>query len=401
MTQRQTSDTARGQAWLGNFDPKDRSDAAELLNHIRFARISEMRSALKDSLEDFLDRSNFDRPSLLLPVQAKEDLHVEGDDAKDDDLLVAFENFSLDQPISSTPGSEGWVGTLVRDVLKSAAGKKSALPPSTDLERVRQKKVGRIVLVTDYIGSGQQVQDFAKVLTRNRTIRSWRSGNILDLEVFSFAAPLATLDGLRAQGSPVDRVHTIEIAPAIANFGYSKRMRFTRLCKKYAAQRSNPLGYRGSGGLFASDASVPNNLPAILRQTKSRQKGESWTPFFEGRHASSVLASELEGCDSANIRHASPRERSVNGERVFKVLDVLSRRPLTVEEIALLTKQSVRSAETLISGLLSLGLVRDSGGACELTKAGTVEIESFQHQRRITTAGLHGSDGFYYPRALR
>jgi hypothetical protein len=168
MTATKPSETTRGQAWLGNFLVEDRPIAELLVDSLEFVRTSTMRPALRTRLEQLAESGEIEQPAVLAAAMSMEDLKLT-------DRPVAYtKGFeTLAVPIDATPGSEGFVGNLIRDLLRTGDG---WLPPSAVLDELRGKRCRSIVVVTDWAGSGTQLRHYALTLTRHPTVRSWRSG---------------------------------------------------------------------------------------------------------------------------------------------------------------------------------------------------------------------------------
>ncbi len=166
------SETTRGRAWLANFLVEDQPIAELLLDSLEFVRTSTIRPALRVRLEELAESGEIEQPAVLATALSIEDLKVRT--RRPVAYSEGFETLAV--LMDATPGSEGFVGNLIRDLLRSGNG---WLSPSTELGELRAQRCRSIVLVTDWVGSGTQLRDYALTLTRNRTIRSWRSGKLL------------------------------------------------------------------------------------------------------------------------------------------------------------------------------------------------------------------------------
>ena len=147
------------------------------------------------------------------------------------------------------------------------------------------------MLVTDYTGSGEQVDRFAATFTRNARVRSWRSfrGSDLLLLLTRPPAPLAWQSNRRRSVDDLF-VHTPATSFEHAPWTVEEREAIEALCQRHTPrrQRSQALGHGASAGLFFTHTSVPNNLPFILRRHT-----RGWVPFLEGRTLPADLAAEL------------------------------------------------------------------------------------------------------------
>ncbi|MGH3999215.1 MAG: hypothetical protein ACRDTJ_17360 [Pseudonocardiaceae bacterium] len=96
-----------------------------------------------------------DVTAALLPVLSEEDIKTPPGCYGPH---VAYKTFSPGDPIASTPGSEGAIGNLVRELTGEQAGREPSfwLHPGTDVDELYRIRCRLLVLVTDYAGSGTQ-----------------------------------------------------------------------------------------------------------------------------------------------------------------------------------------------------------------------------------------------------
>ena len=111
---------------------------------------------------------------------------------------VAYRDFHPGAPLSATPGSDGFVGAILRDFARVGRPPSDAtwIAPDATLDDLRSRRCRSITLVTDFVGSGNQALRLAQAIARNPTIRSWRSLHLVDIRVVAFAAHPDTLDYL-------------------------------------------------------------------------------------------------------------------------------------------------------------------------------------------------------------
>lgn len=401
------SDTASGQAWLDNFSQGDLAAATVLLDSIRFVDLDTLRNRLVGTLENLLAAGKVGEPSLLLPERSLTDLTSDPDVNRQN--AVAYENVHPGSDLSVTPGSEGFIGGLLRDF--AAAGERSStspwIAPDADIEHLRNRRCRTIVLVTDYSGSGSQLITLAETLIRNKTIRSWRSLKLIQIHVLAFAVSLPALKRLESS-KIIDAVHTVEPAPTFDTAGWTDEVHeaIVELCERESRAPHWSLGYRRSAGLFATARGAPNNLPAILWY-----RAADWNPLFPKRKVPPAVASELGGYapteplpelaarvgqmrvgQNERLEYMRPRSRELLGA-------LLSLREARKEPLALAADLHVSTehAEALLKTLKGFGFVAPDG---QVTHAGRYEIRAQKRALRRTTADLRGSDDPYYPHAL-
>lgn len=341
------SSTSRGRAWLSNFLPEDQPTARTLLDSVTFVRLGTIRRNLQAFLQTLLTDQKIIAPAMAVAALSIEDLPQ----PEPGRPHVAFSTFGLGDRISATPGSEGLIGNLIRDLLRAPADtNRPWLPPTSNLESLRQQRCRSIVIVTDYSGTGTQLWSYAKTLVRHPSIRSWRSGGLLRIHAVAFAATPASFEMPRRPRSPLDQLWAAETAPTFGDRPWTagERAAVERLCRLYAQRghRNEALGYKSSRGLFATEAGVPNNLPFVLRQ-----RGGNWSPFFDGRTVPAELAGELGDyapqLDSDQLIASTGQVRlarlppSRNTRRVsndlLMVLALLNRRARSAAEVSAIT----------------------------------------------------------------
>ncbi|MFI2294938.1 hypothetical protein [Isoptericola sp. NPDC019571] len=415
------SQTERGATWLSNFDTEDQDTARLLLDSLRVASSDEVRFGLADLLR----RKDVQRPAALIPIRGVDDVrqaleHRRASAAAGStstlgplpEHLVAFEDgFTPDLPISATPGSEGFVGTQVRDLvgMRPKDDGDWIAPEHASLEGLRSRRCRSLVFVTDYIGSGTQVYDYISAYLRNRTIRSWRSYHLIEIVIVSFAQANIASTTLE---SVSDECHFVEPAASIYTRGWDESdvEAVKALCLKYAKDRtSQALGYGGSGGLFLSTvSSAPNNLPWVLRRT-----GKNWHSFIEGRRIPAELTNELGGYqppdDLATLvrttgqarlaRALDLRHRASSREPLVVLAHCYSAPPQNAQEVAHRTHMEVPRVEAILKFLRASGFIDER---LRITPAGSGQLRSAKQIRRWAPARpLEEPTGTYYPQQLR
>lgn len=414
---RRPSETSWAQAWLENFaGEQERAAAALLVDSLHIVDTSTMTMGLRTTLSDLADRLN--GPTMLLPVLSQDELGASGSATSSPGRRrhVAWRTFAPGGPIPSTPGSEGLLGTVLRDLVGEDPTRPQPpwLHPATDLDTLRDARCRELVLVADYSGSGSQIITFAKSLVRNERIRSWRSFKWTRLVVVAYAMSLDAHRAIERSGLfALGDVHVVTPAASLADAQWSdsERAAVERLCLGYGDGRSDALGFGGSGGLFLTHDFVPNNLPWILR----RQRG-GWRPFFvgpKGRTLPPDLAAELgsyiapdrdlaalaEGTKQARLAKAleSGRIRSP-ADRLVVVLALLASRTLDVAALSHQLARGESEIEAMLAWLRAAGFV---DGDMKVTRDGRAELAHARRLDRVVTAGLSGTDAPYYPSALR
>ncbi|QEM45756.1 phosphoribosyltransferase-like protein [Mycolicibacterium grossiae] len=414
------SETRRGRAWLTNFAERDRSAAELLLDSLQVASPASIHHGLK-SLIDTVTPLLQDSVGVLIPVLSTEDIRMTGDTEGNTQpangmkvaRLVAYDSFDPGAPIAATPGSEAWVGNLIRDLTGSRPGDEPGqwLHPATNIDTLHARRCRSIVLITDYTASGEQVKKFAATFPRNARLRSWRSFGWLRIVVAAYSASATARSAIDAD-SNIDKmvVHSPAASFADAKWTVEKRDQVVALCLKYTPnrRRSQALGYGASGGLFFTHTTVPNNLPYILRRT-----GSGWSPFFEGRTVPPDLNEELGHYQApdrgmANIARAANQKRIAGAidsgrlrapaDKLVAALALMWNSPQTPETLAHRLAVPDGKIAEILAFLTGAGFIT---AELTVTDRGYSELRHARRLDRITTARLSGNPAPYYPRALR
>ncbi|WP_152229031.1 MULTISPECIES: hypothetical protein [Arthrobacter] len=395
------SKTRRAAEWLKQFEVDDQAAAMALLDGVRFLQGGEVITGIRRSIEELLVDHQERFPVALVPIISSEDM-IREEGADDDAELTTFSGFNPAQPIANNPGSEALVAQLVREVRNASPSAAIFSAPLT-LEGMRTSKVHTLLCVTDYIGSGQQVLDYVETWCRNRTISSWRSFKWLQIGVVAYAATSAGKSAVEA--SPyINFTKVTEIAPSIREIENSYLgAKVLEVCRVYAKRGKiwPPLGYRDSGGLFASSFSVPNNLPAILIKRSKR-----WEPFFDGRSVSTSLSDEIGShvpgvnipqqlFDAGQVRLAA-RHRDGHIDRPWQThMIMLGLLPRTEEQLALALGIHLPAVRAILVSLERLQLIDAQGRP---SSAGFRALASHRRKPRRTPALLTPDPSPYYPR---
>lgn len=372
-----------------------------------------MRPFFRQKLAGLQENRSLDFPAVLLIPRKLNEFETKphpGSSSKRK-LKTAYVDFDPGALLPVTPGSEAFLGSVVRDLAGVIpAHHDSWLHPASSLQLLKDSKCRSIVLLSDYAGSGKQITNYARALARNPTIRSWRSGRLIKIHAFAFAASEIALRNV-SRDKYVDSFTFEMLAPSFSSSGWSEMERqiIDRLCKDYALpnRKNQAYGFMGSRGVFATDSTVPNNLPVILRQTGGR-----WLPFFDERVMPSDLLDKIVGYapqarrDIILTESGQPRllesmnlvDRSREQVSLLMILGLASRRGRSLASIAGALRLSVEEAHSLVAFLRSSALLDDRNRA---TPLGLQELAMAKGKPRKSVAILEPSLDAYYPESLR
>jgi len=179
-------------------------------------------------------------------------------------------------PEKQDVGSEGIVASLITKFCK--AYPKNCLPhPGPDT--LRKNQVRKIVLVTDFIGSGRRLYEMLDSFAKVATIQSWLSYRLISFHIVCYSATEEGVASLKRH--PLRPKVSLHIACPVMDEAFEGEDlgAIKLLCKKYPNKKSNfPFGYNNTGSLIAFSHGIPNNAPYILHST-----AKDWKPLFEGR----------------------------------------------------------------------------------------------------------------------
>ena len=386
-------ETERGQRWLSNFYPEDEKIAAALLDRVVVVSREKMFIEIKGKISEIIDEKKILTPTLLIPARSSDFLRDEKS------IKILFEDYSTRHPISPTPGSEGTIGNLVRDMCEKE--KKKLINPS-DVECIddlRQKSVRSIVIVTDYIGSGEEIKNNIMSIVKNKTIRSWISYGLVKIYIVCYAINSTTCGLLISRKLAVDDFFEIR-----------------RLCvsetyiNKKDRKRTDLLGYKNSGGLFVSNNRVPNNIPYILRMESGNAFGKAkWDSLFEGRFFPDDLQIELGYLKKEDVELG----KILKGVDALGPSKILKRKGgrLGIDKLVLVLRSldsmsskepgyifphiDKKSMEYAVNFLKEMGLINEKN---KLTSSGFRELRRFKEP---LSEELDRRYDLYYPHSMR
>jgi hypothetical protein len=380
------SESAVGKAWLSNFHTTELPAATILLDRLRFVSFGGLWTGLLDLLRSLESEGQL-TPFVVYPERP---LDVPG------------------APLEIPAGSDSFVAMVLKELQALGSEPVGGIATHASLEELRSRRCRAIVLATDIVASGEQIEQLAAAVSRNRTIRSWRSFGWVQIRVAAFAIMQDGLD--RLTESPfVDGVDYVEQAPTIWSVPLAEEIRdeVVRLCIRHASGYS-PLGFLDTGALFATQRRAPDNVPGVL----IRPSSSSWHALFSNRSVPSSFAAEV-----GDFRGREPlqevaerlgqlrlgRNHRVSSVRsgsraLLQAMTIASGSALSADALAQSLGTERSTAESLLSSLMSWGFV-DADGT--LTDTGRREISEYKRGRRWTTAQLEGDDAHYYHHGVR
>lgn len=403
------SATSLGTQWIVQFSDEDKPAARLLIDSLRIVSENELRSAILDRLDNA--NQNFEHPIIILPVRNLNDFTL---DKKGSTKPAAYDQFNPGAHLQPLPGSEGVIANIIRQFYGVRRKTPGLLAPDSTLAVLRKHRCRTILLVTDYTGTGSQCLDMINSILRNPSIRSWRSFRWIKVSVLAFTAAELAITRLRSSGR-VDKLDFVETAESFstANWTPKQAAAVEEICVKYAdpvrRTRNEALGYRGSRGLTVMQHGVPNNLPAILLQT--RNSNEPWTAPFPNRTFPAALQRDIAGYrprQTMELARQVPNDpeliaaltRKVDGTQrpYLMTLGAIAARNYDVEQMANALATSTIQVAAITAALHSWGLIDARN---HLSDQGWQVLRRLRMRPRKITFSLNGSDEPYYPMQLR
>ena len=276
--------------WLRQFDRVDRSDASRLLGAIRNVSADEFHDEMTEMVRSrvqvnpapvglFVETERGHRKGKayrLFKENRRNPRRASGSGPR-----VIDPRRTVDPEV----GSEGVVAQILTAVIQEK--KHSAtLHPGPDT--IRERRIRRFILVTDFVGGGDRICRYLDAAWRVCSVRSWWSARRTKGMSFEVVAYSVTEAGRnRIEEHPCrPTLHAVEGCPTIdeAFEDPEIRYRMRNLCVRYGSfdHKFDPLGYGGTGALITFAHGMPNNAPAIFHKT-SRLKTRPWTPMYPQR----------------------------------------------------------------------------------------------------------------------
>ncbi len=280
------------------------------------------------------------------------------------------------------------------------------LQPSA--EKVRSLRVRHVVVVTDFIGSGNRIFRMLDSLWRVRSIKSWHSRKLVKFWVFCYSG---TNSGILKVNRHKTKPRTELILPCPTlqdSFELDESRKLQKLCITYAPSDKSPLGYAECGALISFEHGCPNNLPAIFIE-KSSSLRRPWQPLFENRSATVLTKVEnsiklqeksvaLEALSFPNIIFAPSYLRfSSDRKSVTVLLATLARGHRHINELVSESRMSLGEIIQAQATSAKLGLIDAN---LRLTPAGFRELQKLNRSTK-SNLNIVLPKINYYPSMLR
>ncbi len=370
-------------SWLSQFAKQDWEDAITLLMAIKHISADQFQYGLIDLINSRIE-------SASIPVG----LFVESERRRCNGRvhrLFKEPNRKHRRAVGSGPkiitpmntvkpevGSEGLIASIVTSIARTN-NINVKIHPGPDL--IRQCRIRRFILVTDFIGSGNRVSDYLNAAWRVKSVRSWWSARRhkgMSFEVIAYSATENGLQHLKLHPS-TPKVFIVDGCPTIEQvFDDSEiRDRMRSLCTRYGSRikNSQPLGYGNAEALIAFAHGMPNNAPAIFHK-EGKEKNKHWYPLYPKR----VTSSRMSVVQKFQAQHEST-QKNLRKHYIQKVLEsenFLSAPDVLKDAVhVLLFLDRPSQSESLISVRSGLSINRVQGALSCILKYGWADNNNY------------------------
>jgi hypothetical protein len=403
--------------WLNQFSlPEDRSLAAKMLDRLRYVSSVDLASDIALQLEREIPRG--EKAALYIerelqtvrnkkPIKMYKEKKLKITGRRRRGLrAVGAALAAVRSPTSRRQqvGSEGVIAQQLTQLCAKSHGR-FLLQPSA--EEIRAARVRHMVIVTDFIGSGNRVIRMLESLWQVRSIRSWHSGRFIRMRVLCYSGTPVGLNAVKRHRSNPS-VALVMPCPTITNaFSAELSADIVDLCNRRGQFHKYPLGFGRVGALIAFEHGCPNNAPAILIEA-SNSHSAPWQPLFEKRSAGEIarLASTapeavvtlpLETLRYPTIAVASGyKDSRLERRNIILLLAALSRRHRCINELVGILQMPLWQLANAIDQAKSLGLIDQQE---RLTAIGRQELRVLARDDAQALASSPRTN--YYPSVLR
>lgn len=301
-------------------------------------------------------------------------------------------------------GSEGVLAQALSSLCVQHA-RKLMFHPSAD--EIRDNGVRKLIIVTDFIGSGDRIKRMLSSFWRVRSIRSWRSYGLAELVVVAVSGSKPGIDAVKRHPSKPTVLTCYPCPTIFDSFDPSESDQILTLCADYGSFSGDPLGYGEVGALMAFEHSAPNNMPAIFTE-QNISNVRPWSPLFINRSTEAFWLNPPYDEKSVDLKfetlglptiHQSMTYRQFNNAQRAAVLitAAVSKGRRSHIELIAVTDFPVKVLFQSMEMAEELGLINHR---TRLTQKGRALLDSLSPPRSETPL-VYGSKTHYYPTQLR
>lgn len=402
------SGTPMGKAWLANFDASDRDTAIKLVDSLMLVSANEFNTRIVSLLTHALGEASKGKQPIALYAE-REMTSEEHDEVPPFFPDAEFGRATGEgvQPIVVSPrrqnvGSEGIVATLISKFCAAHRDLAFSHPGPDDL---RKNRVRKIILVTDFIGSGRRLYRMLDAFWKVATIRSWASYKLISFEVVCYSATDLGQSVVRSHPAKAE-ISIFAACPTLQETFTGPELREVEaLCRKYPKRSRDWLGFGAVGSLIAFAHGMPNNAPQIFHSSR-----RGWQPLFLGR---STLLTDLNAIADTEGDIVDRSQALLRVRNARLILSTMCGEEWTYTMMVLLTVRGGAYSPMVISARTRVPLDRVTrvlelaaiaGWLTEntrLTSMGRRELRSLLRWGRKSDSLVFPHSDLYFPKQLR
>ncbi|MDH2135066.1 hypothetical protein N5J77_28470 [Sphingobium yanoikuyae] len=406
------SETSVGQKWLAQFATPEQPAAAAMLDAMLLLNEEQVSTAIRGTLDKIAEnaRHRGKRIALYAEREFQHSVIFSSELLPDRHGKLRRRAVGRSGPPAVKPirgrsrvGSEGLIAFL-------ASQQKDAWPkifmnhPGPDLLRGKTAPAGEVIILTDFIGSGNRVRSMLDKFWAVPTVRSWVSRRLLKFRVVAAAATNSGLIKVRSHRLRPEVVS--EWISPIIDWATSPLWYFAwrKLMDTYgppAGRGSGRYGFGGEAALIAFSYRIPNNTPAIIHQSEG-----AWRALYDGPIPPTLSAlfgvrtiAQIIGEAASDNGIVLPPSLTEEERKMVVVLSLLRGRWHRGSETALAARSgmAVPPLMDMLREALAKALITNTG---RLTDKGYAFLEAGGVRERKTPV-IATTTQPYYPEALR
>lgn len=405
------NETTKGIDWLNHFKGVDRLTAEKLLEGITWISAFEFTKGLRTSIEEQANKLN-GPVGLFVERELRKNQHGVQHFYKEKKKPKTAYGVAL-QPIESKNGthyevgSEGVIASFLTELTRGQGDKYYYQPT---IESIKKEKIEAFFIVTDTIGSGDQISTFLDSMWKVATIKSLHSFKRLKFYIISYATTLNGLKTIQSHKVKPTVIYSIQCPTIDSEFNKDEAKEIKDFCERYYLKKNNnygPLGYQNCGTLIAYAHGIPNNAPIILHKKSKKNipplfisrvigkiKEELNTGILEVDHTKVLERNQQLKLSTSNWLKTANKE----AKDFIVVLAALNKKPRSTDAISKRTSIKIIDVEKLITLAKKCEWVAESG---RLTDEGINLLEHLKVQKKKRKDLVWEIDMGYYPKSLR
>ncbi|MBF8341075.1 hypothetical protein I1Y23_09250, partial [Acinetobacter baumannii] len=393
--------------WLNQFEEVDQPYAQLLIQKLQWVSSHEFQVKIKNEIYSLF---NNDKIALFVEreVSNGETVYKFASERPRRAIGSAFPPINNGINSNHEVGSEGILNNIATTLQRSNSQNFFYYPSA---EKIRAKKINKVIILTDTIASGNQIRKFLEAFAQTPSIESWHSSGYISFYIVCYAITENALDFV-SKHKLKPQINYVCVCPTISNsFNPIEQKKIREICNKYNPnKRSDPpfaVGYGDVGSLIYYEHGIPNNAPEILYK-----RSEKWFPLFRGRTTidfSEQLPTNIKSLDTEDYLNLMKDKNIVvskkfsnlseKGKSYILVLFSLKKPPRSVRAISKKTKLSSSSVTDIIVNLRYLEWIDDYN---RITDEGYLLIKYLKKNESNNVTILPNIDKKeYYPTSLR